>query len=468
MALDSVVDFGLTTVSTTYDASQTSIVLTTGGGALLPAAPFDGVWWNSTDYSQPALDPNKEIVRVTAKSTDTLTVTRGQRGIAATTKNTAGKTYSFQQSFTKKLYDDILAVTFVGDGTVLSLTPSSALSTGTLPATLISQSANVGLFGPTSGGSTAPTFRAMVNADLGTTLTPQFARAGIGQAADATVPLAILNAGLGVTPTVTLLITNSTAAANNAQQVSGSIAWEGFGWKTTATAASQSVRFQAYVLPVQGASLPSGVFTLSSSINGGAYANALTYTTAGVLTITGGFTSGGSILGPTSALIGIIGRSGIKSSADGLIELFNSTANNFTALNFGGTSSSFHQLRVSGTTLQHRLADNSADGPMSASAGTFSGTITSNGNLTMAAGVLLSITSGTNQRAGDFTLVAGTKTVSNTTVTANTRVYLTRKTSGGTIGMSITYTLSAGTSFTATSDNILDTSVYSYLLIEVP
>lgn len=88
--------------------------------------------------------------------------------------------------------------------------------------------------------------------------------------------------------------------------------------------------------------------------------------------------------------------------------------------------------------------------------------------LTMGAAGLLSISSGTNQRAGNLTLVGGTSTVSNTTVTANSIVILTRKTSGGTIGTAITYTLSAGTSFTVNSDNILDTSTFSYMIIEVP
>ena len=40
-------------------------------------------------------------------------------------------------------------------------------------------------------------------------------------------------------------------------------------------------------------------------------------------------------------------------------------------------------------------------------------------------------------------------------------------TGGGTIGMAVTYTISAGVSFTITSDSALDTSIYSFLLIEV-
>lgn len=90
------------------------------------------------------------------------------------------------------------------------------------------------------------------------------------------------------------------------------------------------------------------------------------------------------------------------------------------------------------------------------------------GPITMTTASVLNISSGTNTRAGNLTLVAGTKTVSNTTVTSNTIVMLTRKTSGGTTGTAINYTVSAGASFTVTSNNALDTSTFSYFLIENP
>lgn len=89
-------------------------------------------------------------------------------------------------------------------------------------------------------------------------------------------------------------------------------------------------------------------------------------------------------------------------------------------------------------------------------------------SMTMATAGLLSVTSGTNQRAGNLTLVGGALTVANTTVTNNSVILLTRKATGGTIGFAVTYTVIATTSFTVTSDNALDTSTYSYLIIEVP
>jgi hypothetical protein len=93
MPIDAAKNFAKVTVSTGYDASATSIALTAGHGLKLPTAPFNAVWWNSTDYSDPSDDPDVEIVRVTNVATDTLTVTRAQEGTSASVKNSGGKTY---------------------------------------------------------------------------------------------------------------------------------------------------------------------------------------------------------------------------------------------------------------------------------------------------------------------------------------------------------------------------------------
>lgn len=108
MSFDAAKNFAKATVSTTYDASATTIILTTGQGSRFPTAvPYMVTWWNSTDYPDPSDDPNREIVMVTAISTDTLTVVRGQEGIAATTKNTAGKTYKMIAGVTAKSLNEI-------------------------------------------------------------------------------------------------------------------------------------------------------------------------------------------------------------------------------------------------------------------------------------------------------------------------------------------------------------------------
>lgn len=100
--MDAFKNFAQVQVNTTYDASATSIVLAGGHGARLPSVPFNVVWWDSTTYPNPEDDPNVEIVRVTAISTDTLTVLRAQEGTSASTKNTAGKTYKMRAGLTAR------------------------------------------------------------------------------------------------------------------------------------------------------------------------------------------------------------------------------------------------------------------------------------------------------------------------------------------------------------------------------
>ena len=132
MALDNAKNFAKVTVSTGYDNDDTSIVLTTGHGAKLPTVPFNVVWWNSTDYADPADDPNVEIVRVTGRSSDTLTVTRAQESTSASNKNTAGKTYKMIAGLTAKVINTDLG----GGGMELLASVSlgsaaASLSTGT-------------------------------------------------------------------------------------------------------------------------------------------------------------------------------------------------------------------------------------------------------------------------------------------------------------------------------------------------
>lgn len=75
-----------------------------------------------------------------------------------------------------------------------------------------------------------------------------------------------------------------------------------------------------------------------------------------------GWTTNGSTLltGSTTSFLNWTGRAAITSPADGQITLFNNAQTGFTRLNFGGTTSSFPALKVNGTALEARLADDSA------------------------------------------------------------------------------------------------------------
>lgn len=118
--------------------------------------------------------------------------------------------------------------------------------------------------------------------------------------------------------------------------------------------------------------------------SGGGTARGLEFQTDGVTRMTIGSSSGnlsitgGSITSPSggtwsqpSAIELVSGghirwldRSRIYSSADGIFALYNSATTGFDRLQFGGTSASFPALKRSTTTLQSRLADDSAFAPI--------------------------------------------------------------------------------------------------------
>ena len=79
----------------------------------------------------------------------------------------------------------------------------------------------------------------------------------------------------------------------------------------------------------------------------------------------------------------------------------------------------------------------------------------------------LKVKTGTNSKAGVATLVGGTVTVANTSVTANSIIMLTCLTPGGTPGFLRVSAVTAGTSFVITSSSGSDTSVVSWLIVEL-
>lgn len=96
-----------------------------------------------------------------------------------------------------------------------------------------------------------------------------------------------------------------------------------------------------------------------------------------------------------------------------------------------------------------------------------SGTISAADDIsTTAVGKTLKIKSGSNAKAGTFTLVAGAATVSNTSITANSVVIVTLKTAGGTRAGNPDIVPTSGVGFVATGVGT-DTSTYNYVVVEV-
>lgn len=75
----------------------------------------------------------------------------------------------------------------------------------------------------------------------------------------------------------------------------------------------------------------------------------------------GGLTMRADIFAGAATEIGWTGRATAKSPSDGVVTLYNDALNDFSRLQFGGTTSSFPALKRSSATLLVRLADDSAD-----------------------------------------------------------------------------------------------------------
>jgi hypothetical protein len=101
--LDAVANLAVSTVATAPSPATTgtSLVVTAGQGSRFPTAPFNATIWPAGAEPTPA---NSEIVRVTAVSTDTLTITRTQESTSARTVIVGDR---IAATFTKKFRDDI-------------------------------------------------------------------------------------------------------------------------------------------------------------------------------------------------------------------------------------------------------------------------------------------------------------------------------------------------------------------------
>ena len=105
---------------------------------------------------------------------------------------------------------------------------------------------------------------------------------GTTNAVNPTAILDVVANGLGtsLSNATGLFLTNRTAAAAGAQQYSPTFTQRGSGWKTDATAATQTVDFQRHVVTVQGAAAPTGYLIYRYQINDGGYTEAFRINTA--------------------------------------------------------------------------------------------------------------------------------------------------------------------------------------------
>ncbi len=99
---------------------------------------------------------------------------------------------------------------------------------------------------------------------------------------------------------------------------------------------------------------------------------------------------------------------------------------------------------------------------------TFTGDVNSStGNILVSTiGKGLQVKTGANAKIGTAVLSAGTVTIANTSVTANSRIFLTSQANGGTPGFLRITAKTVATSFVITSSNAADTSTVAWMIIE--
>jgi hypothetical protein len=134
-----------------------SLTKTNGSGQLVAAVA-------GTDYVLPTGSIAGNAATATALASAPTTCTAGNYPLGITANgNATGCTAATGGGGT------VTSVTFTGDGTLLSATPSTAVtSSGTVAASLKTQTKNTVLAGPSSGAAANPTFRVLAAADLPT------------------------------------------------------------------------------------------------------------------------------------------------------------------------------------------------------------------------------------------------------------------------------------------------------------
>ena len=153
--MDDITNFPYGTLASGIDASTTSATLTTGHGARFPTAPFWAVIFNATDFTNAHLAyyaGEAEIVRVTVRSTDALTITRGQQGTSGVTHNTGGKTYVVMQTVDADLLESQIVArslfTTRGDLAVRGASDWERLAIGPIGASLYSDRTDAYWYAP--------------------------------------------------------------------------------------------------------------------------------------------------------------------------------------------------------------------------------------------------------------------------------------------------------------------------------
>lgn len=141
--MDDYKNYAYSLLATGIAIDATSCTVATGTGSRFPSTAFDAAIWDASYPSATAavLAAAGEQVRVTARSTDTLTITRAQGGTSAVALNVSGKTYAIAQVLTEAAFEALdpsllapkASPTFTGTTTVESLVITKGVTIAPAP-----------------------------------------------------------------------------------------------------------------------------------------------------------------------------------------------------------------------------------------------------------------------------------------------------------------------------------------------
>lgn len=163
----------------------------------------------------------------------------------------------------------------------------------------------------------------------------------------------------------------------------------------------------------------------------------------------------------TTTLTTTLGCSG--STVSSTIRLYNSTFNDWASITCSWTGSNTASLDMYAPyTGGHRFYTT----PFAGSS-TLRAQIDVSGNFGLqTVGTGFRVKEGSNAKQGTAVLTTGTATVANTSVTANSRIFLTSQADAGTPGFLRVSARNPGVSFTITSSSAEDTSSVAYIIFE--
>jgi hypothetical protein len=334
------------TITTTGTSNRISV---SGGTGLTPTIDIDAAYVGQTSIT------TLGTIATGTWSATTIATTKGGTGL---TSYTQGDIIYASASNTLVVLAKNTSATRYLSNTGSSNNPAWAqvdLSngvTGTLPAANITKanlagtSNQISLSASGTGvlvGSTNITLS--LPQDIATTSTPQFARLGLGVAADATGVLYGVKNGIANTKTDGFILANETAATSGVKlQYSPRIRLKGSAWKSNATASSQTEEWAIDILTVDGTSQSNSSLAFWFSHNGGTFTSPFSIANGNFIEPG---TSIASVTGPLSAIL----ITDTTYAAYNLLSTYNDKDyfNLQTASGSGGLQSKYNGTNVSTT-----------------------------------------------------------------------------------------------------------------------